>query len=386
MRRVREGTVGILPFGALGVGFYYHLTAKLSRRDHRVCFLERPGSKSAEALRNSNHLRIESEGIIHELNVAEVCRGDLLRAFDERALPDVLLACTNPDQLGGVLDTYVQVIERSYASGEFAQLELPTLVLCSNGIYFQRQRQLFIERLEEATLLGRLPDLWPDVMPQIVGRLLRGVTIQTGVRDGAGASATYHPGPRGITRIAGGDTWFRERAVQILKSLGGWFQAAKHSSATRLEFDKGMVNLTSNLLGQLYAIDEQGGFRPLLVREIVTPEHESEMREVTRRVFEVGRTVKAYDANDNPEALFQTMLETNHQHGDHVPSSLQWVSLRLRQGQLESRLTPTEAWLIEPLIRYAHAAGLLESAAYFEALRDELLRKLTLAARAIKPR
>jgi uncharacterized protein YfaS (alpha-2-macroglobulin family) len=155
---------------------------------------------------------------------------------------------------------------------------------------------------------------------------------------------------------------------------------AQHSSATRLEFDKAIVNLTANLLGQLYAIDEQGRFTSLRVREILTPEHEAEMRKLVEHVLAVGRAVKAYGAKDNIEQLFATMLETNRQHDDHVPSSLQWVGLRLRQRQLAAQLTPTEAWLIEPLIRYAHSAGIEESAAYFEQLRDELLRKLTLAA------
>ncbi len=383
MRRVREGTIGIVPAGALGVGFFYHLTGQLARNDGTVFFIERTGSKSAEALRISKRLRIESGGRIHEVDATPVCRGDLLKAFEERQLPDVLLVCTNPDQLGGVLNDYVQLIERSYAAGEFEAIELPVLVLCSNGIYFQRQRQLFVERLEESTLLGRLPDLWPDVMPRIVGRLLRGVTIQTGVRDGVGVDAIYQPGPSGITRLAGGDTWFRERTAEILCAHGGWFEVAPHSSATRLEFDKAMVNLTVNLLGQLFAIDEAGRFTPLRVREIVTPEHERAMRELVVHVLAVGRAVKAYGPTDNVEDLHREMLDTNHQHDDHVPSSLQWVGLRMRHGELEAQLTPTEAWLIEPLIRYAHAAGLNDSAIYFEQLRDELLRKLTLAARLV---
>jgi hypothetical protein len=292
----------------------------------------------------------------------------------------VLLVCTNPDQLGSVLNDYVQLLERSHAVGELNALDFPVLVLASNGIYFQRQRQLFIEQLEESTLLGRLPDLWPELMPRIVGRLLRGVTIQTGVRDGIGADAIYQPGPGGITQLAGGDDWFRERAEFVCRAHGGWFEVAQHSSATRLEFDKAMVNLTANLLGQLYAIDEQGRFTLLRVREILMAEHEARMRELVEHVFTIGRAVRAYDASDSVEQLFATMMETNQQHYDHVPSSLQWVGLRLRQRQLAAQLTPTEAWLIEPLIRYAHSAGIEESAAYFEQLREELLRKLTLAA------
>ena len=42
-------------------------------------------------------------------------------------------------------------------------------------------------------------------------------------------------------------------------------------------------------------------------------------------------------------------------------------------------MTPTEAWLIEPLIRYAKASDLQDTANYFEKLKSELIEKLTLA-------
>jgi hypothetical protein len=76
------------------------------------------------------------------------------------------------------------------------------------------------------------------------------------------------------------------------------------------------------------------------------------------------------------------MLETTHEHDDHIPSSLQWIGLRLRQGKLEPQLTPTEEWLLDPLIRYAHAAGLHEAGDYFSALKKRAIEKLALAAKA----
>jgi ketopantoate reductase len=392
MDRVRAGTIGILPAGALGVSFFYHLTRQLTEIDGRVFFLERSGSKSAEAIRAKGQIIIEPVAgdsprpeLRRRLEVKNLFRGDLMSAWKRSELPEVLLLCPNPDQLSGVLATVVELLERSYECGELNAngLGLPILILASNGIYYQRLRQLFIERLEESTLLGRLPDLWPEIMPRIIGQLLRGVTIQTGLRDGSGADVIYHPGPIGITRLAGGDATVRERTWRILSERGAWIELAKHSSATRLEFDKAMVNLTANVLGQLYAIDAVGSFRLLRVAEIVTREHEQEIRELTQRVFEVGRAVKAYGADEQFESIFQHALETTHQHDEHVPSSLQWVGLRLRQQKLEPTLTPTETWLLDPLIRYAHASGLDDAANYFEKLRARLVERLALAANRI---
>lgn len=382
MRRVRDGTIGILPAGALGVSFFYHLTRKLTQNDGVIFFLEREGSTSAKALRVRGELIIADAGTTHRVPLTNLVPGDLLNAFEQKVLPEIVLLCPNPDQLPGILNTVVQLLERMNEHGELTpEFEMPTLVLSSNGIYYQRLRQQFIERLEESILLGRLPDLWPDLMPRIVGRLLRGVTIQTGVRDGIGANAVYQPGPRGITRLAGGDQKLRERACELLRGRGAWFELARHSSATRLEFDKAMVNLTTNLLGQFYAIDAQGKFTPLRVREIVIAEHEAEIRQLAQQVFAVGRAVKAYAADEQFETIFAQMLETTHQHDDHVPSSLQWIDLRLRQGKLEPKLTPTEEWLLEPLIRYAHAAGIDDTGGYFEQLKARTIEKLTLASR-----
>ena len=381
MGRVRAGTIGILPAGALGVSFFYHLTGRLKTDDGAVVFLDRQGSKSAEALRDKGEFTIADETQRYRVRTGERCVGSLFAQFDKGTLPEVLLLCPNPDQLPGILHTVVQLLERMGEQGELtADFDFPILVLASNGIYYQRLRQQFVEQLEEATLLGRLPDLWPDIMPRIVGRLLRGVTIQTGIRDGSGADAIYHPGPSGITRVAGGDAAQRLRAVELLRQRGGWFELAPHSSATRLEFDKAIVNLTTNLLGQFHVFGSDGSFIPLRVRDLLAPKHMPAIRELARRVFEVGQAVRVYGPDENFEKLLSSLLATSHQHDDHIPSSLQWIGLRLRQGQLAPELTPTEEWLLNPLIRYAHAAGLHDAGHYFETLKEKAIANLAAAA------
>jgi hypothetical protein len=112
----------------------------------------------------------------------------------------------------------------------------------------------------------------------------------------------------------------------------------------------------------------------------VTITHEKEIRELARHVFEVGRAVKAYGPDEKFSDIFAQLLETTHQHDEHVPSSLQWIGLWLRQRKLEPRLTPTEEWLLDPLIRYAHAAGLHDTGLYFEALKKRAVANLLRAA------
>lgn len=376
MGRVHHGCVGILPAGALGVAFFHHFTGELTRLDGSVSFLEREGSASGAALRTAGTLRIGDATI----ETARVARPDLLACFEAGWLPEIVLVCTQPDQLLGMMKTIVRLIERAHSAGvlDDAVSELPVFVLCSNGIYFQRVRQYFIELIEEATTFGRLPELWPERMPHIVGKLLRGVTIQTGQREGAGANAIYRPGPRGRTLLVGGDAANRVRVAELLSALGCWVEVAAHPSTTRVEFDKALVNLSMNLLGQLHAIDDGGHFRLLTIREILAEEGE-ETRELARHVIDVGRSVGAYAATEDFETLHAQMLDSARLHLDHVPSSLQWIAQQLRLGKLEPRLTPTEQWLLEPLIRYAHVAGLEDAARYFAGLTRRVEHRLARA-------
>ena len=380
MGRVHRGCLGILPAGALGVAFFCHLTGELARLDGSVSFLQREGSVSGAALRAAGALHIGDTTI----DTHHVTRPDLLACFEAGWLPEIVLVCTQPDQLLGVMKTIVRLIERLHSAGALDDpvSELPIFVLCSNGIYFQRVRQYFIELIEEAITFGRLPELWPDRMPRIVGKLLRGVTIQTGQREGTGAGAIYRPGRRGRTLLTGGDPANRHRVAELFDALGGWAEVATHPSATRVEFDKALINLCANLLGQLHAIDERGNFRALSVREILAEEGSEETRELTRHVVNVGRAVGAYSAEDDFEKIYSQMIESERRVLDHVPSSLQWIEQQIRCGKLEARLTPTEQWLLEPLIRYARVAALEEAAHYFERLTRQIEHRLALAAQA----
>ncbi|MEA3211170.1 MAG: hypothetical protein QOE70_4227 [Chthoniobacter sp.] len=385
--RVRHGTVGILPVGALGVGFFFHLTRGLDAMDERVCFIERSGSTSAEALRTEGALRIAVEGGVRRVPAERACRPGLLACAESGWLPEVLLVCTQSNQILPVITNFVELLEWLHAAEgiDAAVAGLPLLVLCSNGIYHLRVRRFLVEALEESTLYGRLPDLWSEPMGRIVGKLLRGVTIQTGQREGHGAGAIYRPGPPGRTRLAGGEPAHRRRCGGVLQSLGGWFEVAEDETPTRVEFDKALINLFGNLLGQLQAIDEAGAFRLLQVGDILPEPDSAETRELARHVIAVGRAVHAYRPEEDFETLYRSAMGAARGPLGHVPSSLQWIETQLRAGTLEARITPTEKWLLDPLIRYASTAGLDESTRYFTGLIGRIEERLVraIAAQAV---
>jgi hypothetical protein len=378
---VRDGTVGILPVGALGVGFFFHLTHGLDAIDGPVRFIERSGSPSALALRAKGVLRIARDGISRSIATEDVCQPDLLACAKSGWLPEIILVCTQSDRILPVITNFVELLEWLHATDglDAAVTQLPLLVLCSNGIYHLRVRRFLVEALEESTLYGRLPDLWSEPMGRIVGKLLRGVTIQTGQREGHGADAVYRPGPRGRTRLAGGDPVNRRRCGEVLQSLGGWFDVVENDTPTRVELDKALVNLFGNLLGQLKAIDETGAFRLVRVRDIMPESESAETRELAHHVIAVGRAVRAYRPDEDFETLYRSAMEIARGPAEHIPSSIQWIETRLRSGTLEAQIAPTEKWLLDPLIRYASTAGLDESARYFTVLIERIEERLALA-------
>lgn len=381
---MKTGSVAIMPPGALGVSFFYHLTNSLGRLDEDVFFVGLDESRSIDSLVQSGLQILDSQGTRQIPSDGLIFR-NMSEVIDRAHLPEILLACPNPDQLLQVVSTFVALIERLWEAepSEEALPKIPAVILSSNGIYFQRVRQMFIEKLEESTLLGRLPDLWPDHMPYIVGHLLRGITVQTGVRSGSGAATVYLPGPSGLSILAGGGVAVRRRCFEILSGMGARVELAKNSSPTRLEFEKAIINLSSNLLGLLYALQDDGSFHALKVQEIVFGDREQAARELSHRVLEVGQAVKAFSPSDDFDAIYDAIAKRMWTVREHVPSSLQAVKIQIEAGKLEAKCPPTESWLLDPLVHYARSAGLVDAVVYFEGLRAQLIEKLEKAVAAI---
>lgn len=369
------GEIGILPAGALGVAFADQLTSGFRKQSPRVVFLSREGSASGAALASAGVLRLADRVIENP----ELWRPDLRSCAAAGWLPDVVLVCTQPDQLNPQMAAGVRLLEE-LARGrtvEEAVEEWPVHILCANGIYFQRVRQFLLEKLEEAVLFGRLPDLWPVAMPRLIGKLIRGVTVQTGQRSGNGFAAVYRPGPPGLTRLAGGDAVERDRCARLLAGSGPWFEAAGETP-TRVEFDKALVNLTVNLLGQSMAIADTGNFQTLTVGQILDRGSDGEARQLAEEVIRVGRAVGAFGVGEDFETLFAGVRQSSAHYLNHVPSSLQWIAQMIADGTPPRTLSPTERWLLDPLIRYAEAAELPEAGEYFRALARRVEERLGL--------
>jgi hypothetical protein len=387
VQRPEAQTVGILPISALGVAFFHYLTTGPSEAPARVSFLSRRASGANDRWRDDSKVRIETAHGLQDLPLAGRLAGSLPDAAASGRLPEIVLACTNPDQLFDVISDYVAVVELEHREGRLRSgaASLPVLVLCSNGIYFQRIRSSFIELLEESTLLGRLPDLWPDLMPAVVGRLMRGVTIQTALRSGAGSEAVYRPGRPGRTLLTGGSRLARSAAAQQLSRCGAWFEDAGEALPTRVEFNKALVNLAMNVFGQLASIDAGGRFRALTVGEITRQVPPARIHELVTATMKVGRGVGVFREDESPAAVLEELQRMLASTTAHVPSSLQLLEQQIGARTLEAGLAPTEKWLLQPLQQYARSLGDTDAIRYFEGIERELTAAIARAAASAKP-
>jgi hypothetical protein len=383
--RPQATSVGILPISALGVAFSHHLTARPSESTPHITFMSRRATAATDRWREDSSVRIATAAGLQELSLAGRLAGTLPYAAENGRLPEIVLACTNPDQLFDVIGDYVAVVEHEHREGRLqaGKATLPALVLCSNGIYFQRIRSSFVELLEESTLLGRLPDLWPDMMPRVVGRMMRGVTIQTALRSGGGSSAVYRPGPPGRTQLTGGDRTVRAETAQSLSRCGGWFEDAGDMQPTRVEFNKALVNLAMNVFGQLASIDAGGRFRALTVGEIATTMPKERMLELVEETMKVGRGVGVYRDDETPPAVLAELQLLLVSTRGHVPSSLQLLEQQIGSGTLAPGLAPTERWLLQPLQQYARSLGDTGAIRYFEGLERDLTAAIARVAGSV---
>jgi hypothetical protein len=359
--------IGIMPAGALGVSFYYHLSAGGSE-DTGITFLDRPGGGDSSRLRWADSLQIEVDGMIRRVACAQCFSGGLIESYEAGILPELILVGTNADQLDDVLRGLRLLLEWMGDEGRLdaRSITFPYLLFVANGIYFNRLRYRFVELLELAMMEGLLPDLWPHVMPALVSHLLRGTTLVLGQRTGRGAEAIYHPGSKGLTTISGGNPASRKRVRKML-FMRGLPVESDNRPPVHAELQKALLLLIGNVLGAIFSVTPDGRYSPLRVKEIYTREHEGEILILGEHVYIIGHAIGAIPAERAFATDWPILLEQRRTN-EHRPSTLQWIARTLSSGAPCPAMTPNEDWLLTPLEQMAKDMGLKDTFAYFQDL------------------
>ena len=387
---LREGELGVHPPGALGVAFFVHAGAD--------CFIGRGGDGITQPLKQAGVLNLDDQGKLRSIPLGGRIFANLLEADARDRVPELLLVCCNPDQLGLFTGELTRFLENLAERGRLRssadiRREVPILLILPNGILFEQTLRTYHEQLHQSVLMQRLAEVTEDMRALLLDRVVRGVSLQAGGRRGNGPQTIYILERRGAVLFAGGGAFERQRVEAILAEHDYPFTHARDVSGTRIEFDKAMISIVLNVGGLIHTVKPDGELidlrmgdlcrDPPLTSDVKGPSQAAFVEQITRAVHTVGQAAGAFPPESAYEEVWATHRATILAHADHVTSSLKTFRDALAGGLSSVQLFSNEEWLLTPLSRSAANAGLKPEQTLFDSLKRQVQAAM---ARAIQRR
>ncbi len=378
---LHKGELGIHPPGALGVSFFMHAQAE--------CLIGRTGDGITQTLKDAGSFNLLDTGRLRSVSLKGKIFANLLEAEALDRLPELLLVCCNPDQLGLLTGELTRFLENLAERGKLKSIEdiknrVPILLVLPNGILSELMLQTYEDQLNESRMMRRLPNVNDAMHAALIDRVVRGVSLQAGGRRGGGKDTVYLFEGKGSLVFAGGGEAERDRIEAILGSHNYPFKHARGVSGMRIEFDKAMISTVLNVGGIIHMVKDDGDLIDLRMGDLCKDPDKAEfVALVTRAVFDVGKAVGAYPNEAKYEDLWGAHRATILSFAGHVTSSVKMFRDMLAHNMKSIKLFSNEEWILTPLVRYAANAGLKDEEALFKSLKLDVQRAM---ARAIRYR
>lgn len=376
---LHEGELGVHPPGALGVAFFVHAGAE--------CFVGRGGDGITQPLKDVGTLNLDDGDTQRSISLRDRIFANLLEVDALNRMPELLLACCNPDQLGLLTGELTRFLENLAERGRLKSRadigrEVPILLILPNGILSEQTLQTYDEQLHESVLMRRLPELTEDMRQALLERVVRGISLQAGGRRGSGAETVYLLERKGAIVFAGGGDFERQRIEAMLTTHDYPFTHARGVPGTRIEFDKAMISIVLNVGGLIHTVKPDGELIDLRMGDLCKdPAMSDFVHQITQAVFDVGQAIGAYPPDARYEDIWAKHRATILAHAGHVTSSLKTFRDALAKGLRSVALFSNEEWILTPLCRYAANAGLRHEEALFNSLKHRVQESM---ARAIR--
>lgn len=378
---LRQGHLGVHPAGALGVAMFVHA--------HAECIIGRAGGGVTEDLRRAGSLKLDDGDAVRTIMLHNRIFGNLLEADAHNAAPDLLVVCCNPGQLGAFTGELTQFIISHAQRGHLRRIEdirscVPIVLLLPNGILAEETIETYAGQISEAVLMDRLPGVTPEMIQELLGRVVRGVSMQAGGRRGSGAETVYLLERCGQVIFAGGLPGARERVVEILGAHNYPCRHIPDVPATRIEFDKAMISIVINVGGLIHMVKADGSLIDLRMGDLcLDAAHAEFVDRITHAVYEVGLAAGAYGTGDTYEKVWGGLRSIILTHAKHVTSSVKTFRDAVAAGAAGVTLMTNEEWILTPLRRYAARASMATEVELFRTLAHQVQEAM---ARAIKHR
>ena len=376
-----EGELGIHPAGALGVGFFIHAGAE--------SLIGRGGDGITQPLKELGSLRLKDGEALREVSLKNRIFANLLEADALERMPELLFVCCNPSQLPLMTGELTRYAENLAERGRLRSLEdirrnMPILLILPNGILSEFTMQAYADQLTESMLMDRLPGVTEEMNQALLDRIVRGISLQAGGREGSGADTVYRLEKKGMLIFAGGGAAERERIEAILTAHDYPFRHARDVPGTRIEFDKAMISIVLNVGGLIHTVEPSGELLDLRMGDLCKDSSKDQfVEQVSRAVFDVGRAIDAYAPDAAYDDVWADHRATIMKFAGHVTSSLKSFRDALGTGLKTVSLFSNEEWILAPLAAYAAKAGLAEEEALFKNLKLQVQQSM---ARAIRYR
>ena len=178
---LQEGNLGIHTPGALGVAFFVHTQAE--------CIIGRCDDGITDTLKKSGTLRLDERGTLRTRPLRNSVFSNLLEADALGRMPELLMLCCNPDQLHLITGDMTAFLENLAGRGRLQsereiQRRVPIVLILPNGIVAEQTLQTYEEQLRESMLMGRLPGGTHEMIDALLDRMVRGISLQAGGRQG----------------------------------------------------------------------------------------------------------------------------------------------------------------------------------------------------------
>jgi len=368
-RDIIQETIGIYPVTSLGISFYYHCTVDLL-----IC---RKDGVTSQLFANDPTLNIQTKDELKQIDISGQFVNGMIQAFNEKRLPSTIL-CTPPycfieDLTNELAEISALLMSEGLLKGHanLKRFYFPTVILASNGIIYDEIIYNLHSKLEKL----KIPEL---IIKNICSKIVRGSIMQGAYRE----DNIYLPHTKGLIKIALPKFPLFSTVVDLLNSKE--FTFSIHTNPHRIEFEKAMVNIATNTIAMLFALDKQNlKLNRIVIKNALSPEnstHSTLVREVQIAIFEIGKKAGAFSQSDTFEKVWGPRKEQILKHdSSHTSSSLYCYKNMIKTQTFPDGIPDAENALLYPLKCFAKHYQLFDEVLLIEEIERMLLRDLEFA-------